>query len=183
MSRKYPRRLLLSLIVTAAALPLGACAEMDGDAPEEQADAADPSLELDVGDVDPAAVAEEMAAMDTAPSCPNKRITLQGEKAELLMRGSHILDRGTGEMKALPEGGGAVANACGCDFYFHPNNGAHGGWIEGWRFCHVGGSTWKICTGGYAPVRYWNPSACGGTVHDWYPQGWHGWGQTASCCC
>lgn len=74
--------------------------------------------------------------------------------------------------------------ACpGPDRYFHPNNGSHGGWIEAWRLCHVGGDQYKICTGGYAPVRYWNLSSCGGTVHDYYPQGWHGWVQTSGVCC
>jgi len=36
-----------------------------------------------------------------------------------------------------------------------------------------------ICTGGYAPVHYWD--ACG-AVQDYYPQGWHGWYQTAESC-
>lgn len=178
MSRKYPRRLLLSLIVTAA-LPLGACAELDGTAPEDEA--ADPSLALDVEGVDASAVVDEMAAMDPAPSCPGKQYTFQGDDAVALMAGTRTINADTGEIKQLPEG--RAEKQCGCDFYFHPNNGAHGAWIEGWRLCHVSGSTWKICTGGYAPARYWNTASCGGTVHDWYPQGWHGWGQTAKCCC
>ena len=39
-----------------------------------------------------------------------------------------------------------------------------------------------ICRGGYAPVRYYNPSTCGGSIHNWYPQGWHGWFQTGGGC-
>jgi hypothetical protein len=39
-----------------------------------------------------------------------------------------------------------------------------------------------ICAGGNAPVRYWNPSSCGGTVQDYYPQGWHGWYETGGGC-
>jgi hypothetical protein len=69
------------------------------------------------------------------------------------------------------------------DWYFHPNNGLHGGWIESWRLCNEGGQNFRICTGGYAPVRYWNPSSCGGTVQDYYPQGWSGWAQTGGGCC
>jgi hypothetical protein len=76
-----------------------------------------------------------------------------------------------------------AAYVCPADLYFHPNNGAAGGWIESWRLCYQGGYNYQICTGGYAPVRYWNKSSCGGTIHDYYPQGWHGWAQTAGGCC
>ena len=178
MSCRNPRRLLLSLTLFVAGAALGACAEMDGTAPE---DGADPSLALDVTDDDPAAITDEMAAMDPAPSCPGKQYTFQGDDAVALMTGRRTIDPGTGEIWEVPEGG--AEKQCGCDLYFHPNNGAHGGYIEGWRVCHVSGSTWQICTGGYAPVRFWNAASCGGTVHDWYPQGWHGWGQTVKCCC
>lgn len=62
--------------------------------------------------------------------------------------------------------------------YFHPNNGSPGGWIEAWRLCYEGGSNYRICRGGYAPIRPYN-SLCGnGTVHYWYPQGWSGWVQS-----
>lgn len=86
---------------------------------------------------------------------------------------------GTPAEVAPPEG--VDANVYG-DIYFHPYNGAHGGWIEAWRLCYQGGGQYVICTGGYAPVRYWKPSVCGGSVQDWYPQGWHGWAQTAGGC-
>lgn len=75
-----------------------------------------------------------------------------------------------------------VSSFAGADLYFHPNNGLHGGWIEAWRLCNEGGQNYRICTGGYAPVRYWNPSSCNGTVHDYYPQGWSGWAQTGGGC-
>ena len=68
------------------------------------------------------------------------------------------------------------------DLYFHPNNGSHGGWIEAWRLCNEGGQNYRICTGGYAPVRYWNPSSCNGSIQDYYPQGWSGWAQTGGGC-
>lgn len=62
--------------------------------------------------------------------------------------------------------------------YFHPNNGSPGGWIEAWRLCYEGGSNYRICRGGYAPIRPYN-SLCGnGTVYYWYPQGWSGWVQS-----
>ena len=77
----------------------------------------------------------------------------------------------------------ATAGLCPMDLYFHPNNGARGGWIESWRLCYRGGNSYQICTGGYAPVRYWNESSCGGTIHDYYPQGWNGWAQTGGGCC
>lgn len=77
---------------------------------------------------------------------------------------------------------GPIPSLSGSDWYFHPNNGLHGGWIESWRLCPEGGLNVRICTGGYAPVRYWNPSSCGGTIHDYYPQGWSGWAQSGSMC-
>ena len=79
--------------------------------------------------------------------------------------------------------GGEIRSACPVDTYFHPNNGSQGGWIESWRLCSIGGNQYRICTGGYAPVRYWNMSTCGGTIHDYYPQGWSGWAQTFGTCC
>ena len=78
------------------------------------------------------------------------------------------------------------ATAASCppaDIYFHPNNGAHGGWIESWRVCNLGGGQYQICAGGSAPVRFFNPSSCNGTVYDFYPQGWHGHAQTFGGCC
>ena len=176
MSRKTPRRLLLSLVLLA--LPLAACAEMDSaEEPNES------TLELDVTDGDQAVVAEEMAAMDpAAASCPNQRTLYQDEEGDLTLAAKARMGDGVaGEAAEIPEG--AEKNACGCDMYFHPNNGAHGGWIEPWRLCHQGGNQYQICTGGWAPVRFWNPSACGGTLSNWYPQGWHGWVQTYGCCC
>jgi len=88
-------------------------------------------------------------------------------------------DRPLGSV-ASPEG--TVESLSGADSYFHPNNGMHGGWIESWRLCSEGGQNVRICAGGYAPVRYWNPSSCGGTIHDYYPQGWSGWSQTGGMC-
>ena len=174
MSRKTPRRLLLSLLI--ATVPLAACAEMDATEPNES------TLELDLTDGDQSVIADEMAAMDPAPSCPNQRTLYQDEEGDLTLAAeSRMIDREPSDVTQAP--GGAEANACGCDMYFHPYNGAHGGWIEPWRLCYQGGNQYQICTGGYAPVRFWNPSACGGSVQDWYPQGWHGWVQTYGCCC
>ena len=176
MSRKTPRRLLLALSLLA--LPLAACAEMD--AAEEPNES---TLELDVTDGDQTVVAEEMAAMDPQPSCPNQRTLYQDEEGDLTVAAlSQMMDGTSSEVTEAPEGA-AEANACGCDMYFHPNNGAHGAWIEPWRLCYQGGNQYQICTGGWAPARFWNPSACGGSVQNWYPQGWHGWVQTYGCCC
>jgi len=36
-----------------------------------------------------------------------------------------------------------------------------------------------ICTGGDAPVHFWD--ACG-SVSDYYPQGWHGWWESGESC-
>lgn len=175
MSRKAPRRLLLSLALFA--IPLGACAEMDADEPNES------TLELDVTEGDQNLVAEEMAAMDPQPSCPNQRTLYQDEEGDLTVAAmSRMIDNEPSDVNEAPEGA-AEANGCGCDMYFHPNNGMQGGWIEPWRLCYQGGNQYQICTGGSAPVRFWNPSACGGTIHNWYPQGWHGWVQTYGCCC
>lgn len=75
------------------------------------------------------------------------------------------------------------AASCPADIYFHPDNGQPGGWIEAWRICGSLPGTVQICTGGYAPVRPYNPSSCNGTVYYNYPQGWHGYAQTAGGCC
>ena len=42
---------------------------------------------------------------------------------------------------------------------------------------------YRICRGGYAPVRYWNPESCNGTIHNWYPQGWSGLVRSGGGCC
>ncbi|HTE45608.1 MAG TPA: hypothetical protein VK636_10225 [Gemmatimonadaceae bacterium] len=68
------------------------------------------------------------------------------------------------------------------DYYAH-RDGVASGWIESWRVCHVSGTTYQICTGGDAPVRWYNPSSCNGTVQDWWPQGWHFDAQTMGGCC
>ncbi len=46
----------------------------------------------------------------------------------------------------------------------------------------VAGNNVYICRGGSAPVRYWNSLCEGGTVHAYYPQGWHGWFQSGVSC-
>jgi hypothetical protein len=37
------------------------------------------------------------------------------------------------------------AATCPADTYFHPTNGAPGGWIESWRLCNQGGGVFQIC--------------------------------------
>jgi len=120
-----------------------------------------------------------------------------GAEEEALQEGELALESAAPEEATCPEGKeritfsladgdsalGGEDSACGVDLYFHPNNGSHGGYIESWRLCNEGGSNYRICTGGYAPVRYWNMSTCGGTVHDYYPQGWSGWAQSGGGCC
>ena len=162
------KHLLLSL--AAAAVPLGACVDVDQPAEEVVNESLlDPAERAWLNDSTEELEALEAAAGET-PSCPNERFTL-----------TDLEDvTATSELVADED---QVSAACGVDIYFHPNNGAHGGWIEDWRLCYRGGNTYQICRGGYAPVRFWNPSACNGTVHDWYPQGWHGWAQTAGGCC
>jgi hypothetical protein len=88
-------------------------------------------------------------------------------------------DRPAGSQLQAPDGQAPFSSY---DMYFHPNNGLHGGWIEGYRLCNEGGQNYRICTGGSAPVRYWNPSSCNGAIHDYYPQGWSGWAQTGGGC-
>ena len=168
MTRENPLRLFLALFV--AAVPLGACAEMDDGEVGEDA-----ILELDVGG-DQAAILEEMAAHDPAPACPNEPYLFQGD---VTVDPAHQADGNPAEVSA-PKGG--ARPAVYGDRYFHPNSGAHGGWIEAWRLCHLGNNQYVICTGGYAPVRYWKPSVCGGSVQTYYPQGWHGWAPTAGGC-
>jgi hypothetical protein len=106
---------------------------------------------------------------DPGATCPNERVVLEFD--------------GDAEHAARAAETEASASACSGDWYFHPNNGSHGGWIEDWRLCHRGGNQYQICRGGWAPVRFYNPASCGGTVHNWYPQGWNGWAQTISACC
>jgi hypothetical protein len=157
------RYLALSLIVGAASFAgcIGAeegLPEEDEFAPEPAAydQASNPSTELE------AAGDEEQAV---GAGCPKQRFTIDLTDPEA----------------ALTSGG--TPSACGVDLYFHPNNGMHGGYIESWRLCNEGGQNYRICTGGYAPVRYWNMSSCGGTIHDYYPQGWSGWAQSGGGCC
>jgi len=152
-ARKY---LVLSLVVGAASLA--------GCVGEEQPSG---SAELEAAD----RAQEDLLAAergfsctgepDPATSCPAKGDGFRSEASE----------------------GPEASLACADDLYFHPSNGSHGGWIERWRLCNIGGSNFRICAGGSAPVRYWNPSSCGGTVQAYYPQGWSGWAQTAGACC
>jgi hypothetical protein len=166
------RYLILSLI--AGAVPLTACVGTEEELSLSQDESALDPAALDRG-IDTAGELEaveavEMCERELTPSCSNERI---------LFSDDGDLTAGAQEMA----GDAAEAASCGVDIYFHPNNGAHGGWIESWRLCYEGGNQYKICTGGYAPVRFWNPLSCNGTVHDFYPQGWHGWAQTAGGCC
>lgn len=111
---------------------------------------------------------ESVGAQEPDVGCSGKRFT----------RPINELESGQGMLKGEPGSAGFAPY----DLYFHPNNGLHGGWIEGWRLCNQGGQNYVICAGGYAPVRYWNPSSCNGSIHDYYPQGWHGWAQTGGGC-
>jgi hypothetical protein len=162
-ARKF---LMLSLV--AGAVPVTACVDMDE--PVEDQSALDPAERAWLDDSTEDLEALEAAAGET-PSCPNERFTV-----------SDVDDLTTATSELVADDPESAA-LCGIDIYFHPNNGSHGGWIESWRLCYRGGNTYQICTGGYAPVRFWNPWACGGTVHAYYPQGWHGWAQTAGGCC
>ena len=156
----------ISLLV--GALPLAACVDPASTSSEQTAtvtssgaQAIDPSADLD---------ATTTPFEEVGPGCGRR--TLFNLTADS--------DPGSNLLKSAPD----TAAAClPPDLYFHPNNGAHGGWIESWRLCYQGGNTYQICTGGYAPVHYWNPSSCNGSVQDFYPQGWHGWVQTGGQCC
>ena len=159
----FRRLLMLSLL----AVPLTACVEEEAITGEE--DALDPA-ELSL-DGDPATELDPQAAADPGQSCPNERFTFRDDQ---------LTGEGSLEERLAEEN---PAQAQCVDYYFHPNNGAHGGYIESWRLCYRGGNQYQICRGGYAPVRYWNTASCGGTVHDWYPQGWHGWVQSGGGCC
>jgi hypothetical protein len=162
---KTKNLLLLSLL----AIPLAGCMEPETISEEEQS-LLDPA---EIAFLDPSAeISPEMAA-DPGESCPKEKLAFRVEGGDLTAEAA--ADRG--EISPVQSG------LCGTDAYFHPHNGMRGGWIEGWRLCWRGGYTWQICTGGYAPVRYWNPWACGGTVHNYYPQGWHGEVYTAAGCC
>jgi len=144
---------------------------------------------------DPAAVPstpEEVASAAAEPACDAQRFDFQ-------VTGDPDLDATAAEEAVSlmrPEGGEAndvgeraEAQACGVDYYFHPNNGMHGGWINSTRLCYEGYdsasgmSKFRICTGGYAPVRFWNPESCNGTIHNWYPQGWSGLVRSGGGCC
>ena len=164
-------RTCLTLFLFAGAVSLAACAGQD-DLPGD--DTAAPTDTAPTGDAPATNTATDLEASGAGaheavnPSCPNKRFNFSAD----------------GDLTAGPDtGDGSTAASCPFDIYFHPNNGAHGGWIESWRLCYDGGGNYHICAGGYAPVRYWNPSSCGGSVQNWYPQGWHGWAQTGGGCC
>jgi hypothetical protein len=158
----FRRLLMLSLL----AVPLAGCLEAETTTEEERS-TLDPA---ELAFLDPTTELDPEAAADPGQDCPDPRVALRSDD----LTGDGSLE------ERLAEANPAVAN--GYDGYFHPNNGLHGGWIESWRLCRRGGNQYQICRGGYAPVRYWNPYACGGNVHDWYPQGWHGWVQTWGGC-
>ena len=140
---------------------------------------------------DPAATpstAEEVASAAAEPACDAQRFDYQltgdaglDADAVSIMRDDADEVNGAGDR--------AEAQACGSDNYFHPSNGLHGGYINSWRLCNEGWDAgrrmWRmrICRGGYAPVRYWNPESCNGTVHNNYPQGWSGYSISGGGCC
>jgi hypothetical protein len=157
----------LAVSLLFGALPLAACVEPTTTSTEQTSTAASSSAQA----IDPSADLEATAAVeDVGQGCGRRTTFTLAADA----------DPGSNLLKDLPD----TAAAClPPDIYFHPNNGAHGGWIESWRLCYQGGSTYQICTGGSAPVRFWNPSSCNGSVQDFYPQGWHGTAQTGGGCC
>lgn len=162
MIRHAWRTLALSLIAGAATL--AGCVETEDQLSEHEA-----ALETTAREPSVSAEPDAVSVLEEIDESCGERVTFaltEGDSESQLSR-------------SAPE----TAAACPVDLYFHPNNGAHGGWIESWRLCYQGGNQYKICTGGYAPVRFWNMSSCGGTVHDFYPQGWHGWAQTGGGCC
>lgn len=164
-------RAYLMMSALAGALSLTACAgqeDLPGDDTAAPTDTAPISNAPDVNTATDHEAATSGAHEVQTPSCPNKRFNFSSD----------------GDLTAGPDtGDGTTAASCPVDIYFHPNNGSHGGWIESWRLCYQGNGQYQICAGGYAPVRYWNPSSCGGSVQNYYPQGWHGWAQTGGGCC
>lgn len=84
----------------------------------------------------------------------------------ILATGGLLLAAGCGGVDELPEGGVSEEQPA----------------EELETDVHASRTNVVICAGGYAPVRYWNPSSCGGTIHDYYPQGWHGWYETGGGC-
>lgn len=145
---------------------------------------------------DPAAqpsTPEEVASAAEEPGCANPRfdVAVTGDAeldAELADEAVSLMraESADGERPELEE---REAQACGMDYYFHPSNGSHGGYINAYRLCYEGWDAgrnmgrYRICTGGSAPVRYWNPESCNGAVHNYYPQGWSGYARTAGGCC
>ena len=140
---------------------------------------------------DPAATpstAEEAASAAAEPACDAQRFDYQltGD-ADVDATGVSIMREEAGAAQAPDDA--AEVQACGSDWYFHPSNGLHGGYVNSWRLCNEGWDAgrrmWRmrICRGGYAPVRYWNPESCNGTVHNNYPQGWSGYAISGGGCC
>jgi hypothetical protein len=166
MIRHARSYLVVSVIL--GALPAAGCVE-PGDRSSEASSTLTSTDRVQA--IDPATELEASSAVEEVGQGCGRRSTFSL---------SADADPGTNLLKDLPD---AAAACLPPDIYFHPNNGAHGGWIESWRLCYQGGGTYQICTGGSAPVRFWNPSSCGGTVQDFYPQGWHGWAQTGGGCC
>lgn len=161
MNLNAHRYLALSLIVGAAGFT--GCIGAEEAMPEDEA-ALEPAAYDQEESVAMELEAAEAAEQEVFAGCPDKEsfsFSLEDDQARA--------------PNPTPSGAGA-------DYYFHPNNGMHGGWIEAWRLCNEGGQNVRICAGGYAPVRYWNPSSCGGAIHDYYPQGWSGWAQTGGAC-
>lgn len=125
---------------------------------------------------DPAAVpstAEEAASAAAEPTCDARRFDYQ-------LTGDSDLDADAVSMMREEAGGAAElgereeVQACGSDYYFHPGNGLHGGYVNAWRLCNEG---WDAGRG------MWSPESCNGTVHNYYPQGWSGYARSGGGWC
>jgi len=173
----------LSYVLLLAAFPLVGCAS-DADAPVVGEEARDPAATPVTPEEIASAAAEpacELSHFDFAATGDPELDARAQEEAVELMRADGDPSR------TAPDGPDPLS--CGSDYYFHPSNGSHGGWINTWRLCNdgwdAGRQMWRmhICSGGTAPVRYWNPQSCGGGIHNWYPQGWYGYVRTGGGCC
>jgi hypothetical protein len=176
----FMRRVLSFALVFGS---LGAVGCSTGGAEEE--------LESGFATRDPAAIPstpEEEASAAAEPTCAAQHFDYQltGD-SELDADGVSIVREEAGGAEEL--GDRAEVQACGSDYYFHPSNGMHGGYVNAWRLCNegwdAGRGMWRmrICRGGYSPIRYWNPESCNGTVHNYYPQGWSGYSISGGGCC
>jgi hypothetical protein len=107
----------------------------------EPTDGDEDQSELGVSEsIDPEATGAEVVGTATQALSAGNMVICAGGYApvryyNLSCANGTIYDYYPQGMHGWAETGGGCSSG-GVDWYFHPNNGQHGGWIEAWRLCN-----------------------------------------------